>query len=526
MTGVQTCALPIFDKVGCKVKKIIDLGFSGISALKEHRNNTCELYAVTIQTLSARSGFDLITDMFKQGQWMIVIDEYHHYGIDAVWGKKVMSLNSAYRLTMSATPDRKEDDSAFGKPDIAIRYEKAVDEKAVKPLMGHSYNYRVDAINAEGDIVSYTTAELKEDFGEGEKMEKIRIERKMRWSPKYVSPLVSIPIERMIRNQLKTGHRLQAVVGAMCVSHAEMVCDQIRSMFPELNVEWVGTGTNGKDPKTNSNIIKKFAPPEDKKGQHEIDVLVHVGMAGEGLDSIYVSEVIHLNKASVNNSNNQENGRASRYLKGITGNISFDSSSEYALKNYVGRSIEQAFSHDIVNPSEDSDPSTDPNDDGDDDFQLPDEPIIVLADMELLNVDSGDIKKMQQLLLSNPKINGLITEENKDTPEKIELVADLWRNMRRHEAKAFNEVSTIKQWQESVDKATGQLAHYVLRQTYGKDRSVPKSAIGDIKKLINSKKRLACGPIEPSVEVCMKHWGWLKGFEASIKANGVPSWLA
>lgn len=81
-------------------------------------------------------------------------------------------------------------------------------------------------------------------------------------------------------------------------------------MFPELSVEWVGTGSNGRSDKDNRDILRRFCPPKvdgkRRKQDIDLDVLVHVGMAGEGLDTVFVSEVIHLNPANRNNSNDQK----------------------------------------------------------------------------------------------------------------------------------------------------------------------------------------------------------------------------
>ena len=207
--------------------------------------------------------------------------------------------------------------------------------------MGHSYVYRIDAIDESGDVLSYTTTELSDMAGSDDPsaIEKLRINKKLRWSPKYVSPLVSIPVERMIQQRIETGRQLRAIVGAMCVSHAELVCAQVASMFPELTVDWVGTGIDGRTDDENEKIINRFL--KDERTDGALDILVHVGMAGEGLDSKLVSEVVHLNKAAINNSNLQENGRAARYLEAangepVVGHINFDSGSEFSAEGYVG----------------------------------------------------------------------------------------------------------------------------------------------------------------------------------------------
>ena len=115
----------------------------------------------------------------------------------------------------------------------------------------------------------------------------MRIERQMRWSPKYVSPLIYNPFDRLeaTRSHMP-GIKCQALVGAMCCSHAQMICDQIRTMYPNLAIEWVGTGPNGRADDENKAILARFCPPK-VDGQRrsmdvKLDVLVHVGMAGEG----------------------------------------------------------------------------------------------------------------------------------------------------------------------------------------------------------------------------------------------------
>lgn len=531
--------------------KIKDVSFFKTTALKDHRLNQSQVFAINIQALISNDGMDRVSALMEQGQWMVVVDEYHHYGIDATWGQRVLALNSAYRLAMSATPSRKNDDSAFGKPHITVSYKKGVDERAVKPLCGHSYTYRIEAVTGDGDVVSYTTSELKEEFGEGDELERKRIERKMRWSPRYISPLVSIPIERMINQRMHTGYRLQAVVGAMCVSHAKMVCEQVQCMFPELCVEWVGTGVDGRPDDENKRIIKRFTPPKDDDGnrfpkpaeggwwvmvngkrEQFVDVLVHCGMAGEGLDSVLVSEVVHLNLASVNNSNNQENGRAARYLPGVVGNINFDSCSEYARNRYIGAAIMDAMDDDVAKPCETCGclpcvcESRDPPEKN---CTIPEEPVIVLADMELIHVDSGspEIKRVQQMLANEPAFRGIgITRENFNQPENIALAIKFYRGIRAAESKEFNERATVEQWKDSVNSAVSQLVGMVIRKTHAAGSTVAKSLAGDKKKMINRMKAQACGPISDDVDVCKLHYKWIYSLQQSITEQGVPSWLA
>lgn len=518
--------------------KVVDISFFSANALQRHRNNEAQVYATTIQAMVTKAGMDRVGELLKTGRWMVVVDEYHHYGIDAVWGRAVLALNYEFLLAMSATPNRPNEDSAFGLPDVDILYRRAKDERAVKPLVGHSYVYRIDAVMPTGEVRSYTTSEIADELGvkdgSAEKMERMRIERKMRWSPKYVSPLVSIPIERMLRDSTATGYRLQAIIGAMCVSHAKLVCEQISAMYPELCVDWVGTGDDGRSPEQNREVLDRFCPAKDDNGnrQHTLDVLVHVGMAGEGMDSRNVSEVVHLNPASVNNTNNQENGRAARYLDGVVGNINFDSSSEYAQKGYIGDAIMDAMDMVPPRPSESGACETCGQspcacNSSLEIERLPDEPTIHIQNMEIITVDSGGVRDMAKIIARSPHFP-TYSEADLSNPESgiTQFALELYRNMRAEEARQHDEKSVVLQWRESVKNALSVVTGRVISaMKKSGDFRVEKSLAGDIKKRINGRKKVVLGEITEDVEVCRRHYQWVKALESEVIDRGVPSWL-
>lgn len=521
--------------------KVKDVAYFKAAPLKEHIKDTCQVFAINIQAMITRDGMDRVNALMEKGKWLIVADEYHHYGIEKKWGMSVCRLDHAFRLAMSATPARPDDDSAFGNPDVVVTYRQAKDEEAVKPLVGHSYTYRVDAITidpetGEPGVVSYTTSELKSELGEGDQMERRRIERKMRFSPKYISPLVSKPLERLISMRMSTGYKLQAIIGAMGVHHAEVVCDQVRSMFPELSVDWVGTKsvngsgeTFGRSPEENKKVLQKFCPPKvDGNRTPALDVLVHVGMAGEGLDSILVSEVIHLNSASINNSNNQENGRAARFLPGITGHINFDSCSGY--RDSTGDAIMDAM--DMVDPSlcdkckklpcecERKDPEYS-------DMDIPEVPHM-LVDCELIKIDSGepDVQRVMKMLAENKEFKGVgITKENILDKENVELAIEITRQMRMADAEKHNEKNQSANIGDQINYALSGIVSAVIRRVY-KGTSTPVGIAGDLKIKINKVKKMAVGQLTEDVSVRKKHYDWLYRLMEEIKTEGVPSWLA
>lgn len=505
-------------------KSVCDIRFFGVEAIAKHQKNQCQVFGITVQSLICARGMDNVSTLLGRGRWMIVVDEYHHYGIDLPFGQAVSSLSHTFLLCMSATPYRPGQDGAFGSPDVEVTYRNAVKQNAVKPLRGHSYNYKIDAITDENELITFTTEEIVAEAGSNspKSIQKMIYDRKLRWSPQYVSPLVSNPLSRMIAERVKSGYRLQAIVGAMCVSHAEMVCEQIRSAFPDLMCEWVGTGDDGKPTEENRKLLKRFAPTDG--AEHTIDVLVHVGMAGEGLDTVHVSEVIHLNAASVNNTNNQENGRASRYLAGITGNINFDAGSGYAANKYVGSSIMDAMD-DLPASSVEADEPRDKND-SEDVWELPLQPTIRIVNAECTSIDSGDIevKHMANQLFNLVEEFTMLDLED-ESSELWKFAIEGVRKMRSQDAAVHNERSVILQWEEAVKNATSTVTGNAIRLMSKGGIRVDKSLIGDIKKRVNSRKKRDLGTAEKTVDSLRAHYQWLTNINGRFESEGVPQWL-
>jgi hypothetical protein len=504
---------------------VCDIAFAGaVQALKQHRQGSHQVFACTIQGLSAAGTGAIVKELLNAGRWMICVDEYHHYGETKTWGKAVLALERLpqckYLLAMSATPFRPDFDSAFGEPEVAISYREAVKEKAVKPMTCHSYTYKIDAIE-DGDVVSYTTGDIVDAAGDESQEALERVFKKMRWSPKYISPLVDTPITRMLRERLATGHRLQALIGAFCCSHAQLVCEQVQAMFPELSVDWVGTGPSGRSDAENRAVLNKFCPPK-KDGRRDpkdikLDVLVHVGMAGEGLDTVYVSEVIHLNPANKNNSNDQENGRAARFLPDVMAYVNVETGSDYACEEYLGRGIEKSFDMSPAEASEDDSEPTDFDETGDWP-ELPEEPEIDIYDVTCIQINTGEVKRMEEAI---SETTGLSLEDPKVKKAAIEYYLE----MRRKEAEHFNDRSTVEQWKSAVEQALSYVSRRVISQMMPNATRVDRSLSGDIRKRINSRKKRALGPVDKDVALLKRHYNWLKQLESELIKGGIPQWL-
>jgi superfamily II DNA or RNA helicase len=519
--------------------KIIDIRFSGEASLKDHRTNAAQIYLITIQALIATKGSWIVNRLLQQGQWMICVDEHHHYGEEKTWGKTIVNLNRAFLLVMSATPHRPTADGAFGQPDVVVTYQDAYEEGAVKALSGHAYHYMLDLEDESGQLHRYTTQQLAQEAGgdDPDKIEKLRIKRKMRWTPKYVWPLISIPIDRMLQERLVSGFPLQVLITAMCVSHAEYVCNQLRDLYPELRVDWVGTGDYGRESQENKAVLEAFCPPKKegpdgkvRRPDPALDVLVHVGLAGEGLDSIYVSEVVHLTSASLCNRVNQINGRAARVLPGVRANINFDASSEFSTKGYLGAEIMKAMD-DLpaagkpLVPGEE-DPNKLPP-------EPPENPTIRIFDIEFQGIDSGDVgvQRMARVIKQDApsKFDWAAMETNKDHPDWQPII-NIYKKMREVEAEQQNEKAVTKQWMDNVQlllrSVTGLVVMIMKRNRIFVDNQTP----GLVKKRINWKKKILLGELNQDNRdpaVAKQHYDWLIRLDREIREReALPEWLA
>jgi superfamily II DNA or RNA helicase len=529
------CDAPLDDLPQANVQgplEIVDLRAVGWGAVRDHRNNARQVFVTTIQSLIQPFGHGLVVELLKTGQWMICVDEHHHYGEEKTWGQTIQSLSRSFLLVLSATPHRIDKDGAFGAPHITVTYKEARGEDAVKPLLGHAYHYELD-VEENGVIHHLTTSDLVAQAGgaDPDRIERLRIERKMRWAPKYIEPLLSVPIERMRNERIKSGCKLQVLITTMCVSHAEYVCEQVRDTYPDLRVDWVGTGDFGRDPEINKTILKKFCPGKDAEGGRpapELDVLVHVGIAGEGLDSILVSEVVHLCAAGMNNRTNQINGRAARYLPDVTGHINFDASSELAQKKYLGEAIMDAMDANLPDPKHQPD-----DDEGDDQLPPlpPDEPNIHITNLNFIGVDSGDagVQAFARFMQRDQPLRYKLDEMQRD-PEhpRWQEIIDGYRMMRQVEAEQYNDKAVLAQWNDAVNTLHTNVAAVVARLRRRDGLLVDKHVIGEIKKRINIAKKRAHGEFNSSnrhIETAKEHYQWLHGLDASLRNSGMPEWL-
>lgn len=517
--------------------KAIEVVSDPINALRKHRDGSCEVFVVTVQGLSTSAATaHAVRELCATGRWFVVVDEHHHYGEDTTWTEAVRVLPSAAMLAMSATPARMDGTDHFGEPSVAESYRGAAQAGYVKWLSLHAYEYVIDAVTVDGRAIPFTTAEIVREAGESpEEIDKYIASRKMRWSPKYISPLVTYPLDRMI-NLRTRGIRSQMLVQAMSCTHARMVYEQLRSLLPDhYSVDWVGTGPSGRSPKENADVLASFCPPKDKatgKRPWTLDVLVNVGIASEGLDTTDVTEVVFLTPANITITNLQTIGRGARLIPGLPNqqpvcHVNVDTGSQMA--KYAGQAVMDLFEMQAGEPEKCEGcgqlpcvcPGEDPK--PNDDYEpLPEKMAVMIVDVRLSDIKTGPL---WDLVLGAATVEG---RKHGAPEEMIEAAAE--RAILNHFNRSSNVSSELAQRRQNVHEAAGKIANLVIRRIAKSGVRVEKSLAGDLRRRINGEKKRRYGAVETADEQQLEqHWQFLRQLEAQIlgghELQGVPQWL-
>ena len=260
--------------------------------------------------------------------------------------------------------------------------------------------------------------------------------------------------------------------------------------------------------------------PQDVK----LDVLVHVGIAGEGLDAVFVTEVVHLNPANRTNQNNQENGRAARLLPGATWEqqtayINVDSCSEY--HDYQGRRVMDAM--DLAPPG-------DPN--GDEDprerglGELPEVPKIDILDMRNTRIDTGEVRRMATAIIKQ-NVGWTVADLDDPTHPVHAAAIHEYRRMRQEEAETLNSNAAHAQWRDAVDRAINHVVARTVRHLAQPDARIERTLVGDLKRRVSQQRYWRFKAIElSSVEDLKAQYTWLREVESEIlKTQKLPTWL-
>lgn len=493
------------------------------STFRANRKNKAQVFVTTIQHLSrclASESNTVLALMRDHGDWIVAADEYHHYAVEADWGNALVPIveQAIFTLAMSATPDRDGSPTIFGSPEpsVSVAYRDARDEGAVKYIVRRCYDYRVDYIDRHGEPVQFQTEDLRSSIRSlGLSVSEFEAKQNLRYSSKYVLPIVHEPINRLIEKRIRFSKPVQMLVRAMTCDHAAVVCEQVRAVAGDLRVDWIGTGPNGRTDFENEQIKRKFCPPKDKAGNRpapDLDVLVQVGMADEGFDSILVAEIVDLAIVTLNGAANRTKQFYKRGTRFVTDGLD--------LHINVGTDHPIAGEGDIEDWIDSCRPisAKEPIDGGErpepGDWDFPDEDWFISQE-ELTDCQLKEI-------IVDPRFQQVVKNECDFEPTD-EQVKNWFRKAMRMQAEEDQEELSLSQMRSKLDQLAGKVAYSVVKQS----GEFEKSALNDTKKRINGRMRRAFGERKAMLkDELMQAFNWLKGVHESVQDGDCPVWLS
>lgn len=292
-------------------------------ALILHNENKCEVFVVSYQKAAA-DGSGWIKELMATGNWMVVLDEFHHLAEDQVWGKAakkaIDSADCRISLLMSATPIRTDgqytigggfeqagEDSVELNPDVLITIIDGIEEQAIRRPVGRIQHYYVDVLPEGADApIRLTTEQLRKE--KVTNFDAYEARRRLRYVGKYLSTMLLEAVECLHAKNLEHPGQHQMLVFAMTCNHAKFIAAELNAMCGEGFADWVGVndGFGFTRPEALNTAIM------DRYDNNELPCLVQVDKAGEGFDHVRSSVLVFLNLISSLTKIPQQAGRGFR----------------------------------------------------------------------------------------------------------------------------------------------------------------------------------------------------------------------
>lgn len=228
---------------------------------------------LNIHKLSTKSRNSLLNRVEKDHFDMIIIDEAHHSPAQT-WKKALQYFNNAKVLKVTGTPFRHDRKIIEGKEVINYRFGKAMHDGIVKTLKSFELKPEKLYLTIENDDSrKYTIQELEEENIKS----KNYIQRSVAYSEECNQQIIDSSLYEL--NKRKNSSTIPHKIIAVCCSipHAE-------------NVKKLYEKSGARAALVHSKQDKKITIEELRKVEsHQIDVLIHVAMLGEGYDHQYLS---------------------------------------------------------------------------------------------------------------------------------------------------------------------------------------------------------------------------------------------
>lgn len=336
--------------------------------------------------------------------------------------------------------------------------------------------------------------------------------------------------------------RPQMIIAAMSCEHARSVCQMLRNLpiCDNLRIDWVGTGPFGRKQSENDEVMRQFCPPKDGNGERpepQLDILVQVDYAGEGVDSKNVCEIVILRRAKMSARLLQLIGRSSRVhgqFKEAVATVNVDTLSPLRLwKEHGKESYEFENAYDFELNGEPN-PSV-ADDELDDDYPVT--PVLPdistnLHDIELIDIDDGTLEEGKRAVRDALVASGYTTIKGNDlsSPEAEDEIQRIAIETIRRERREANERIDLQTRTERVkqhyERGLSSFVYFLSERMVARGVSKDKGLMGDIKMRANSEMKRRFGPIRMDIETLTLRYNWMRDVELGIEATGkLPLWL-
>lgn len=486
--------------------------------LRAHRNNLCEVYVTTVQSITANQGFYL--DLMSSGRWCVFGDEYQKLNKEdgAKWGKAVDDLPCSVMLGLTATPvrtDKKQTVFSNKDPDVIVTFEEAYQQEAIRGVVAHIEHYFVD-IETDGGVERVTT----------ENIDNYDLSKELRFTSKYQASIFASAYSCLAQKNLKHHAQHQMLVFAMTVSHAKSISETLNAMFGAGFSNWVGVGDNGRPDKENKDILKKYK-------ENRLPCLVQVDIAGEGFDNPRSSVLVFLHllrKATVKAI--QQAGRGVRRNYGIR-LFKDDVCDIFASPDTEMSELAVELARrtlDSTNVGAEKSSGTSGVDGIDGSGRLP--PIYGIPPFDSQIADLEFDRSEVVSKISQAEIDGFRSRVEKEEGDASRFITDdrLRQILADHlmeQVKRANAIGGQHDCAEiKVAEAEKILAGNALRQRFG--HSIPKTAWGDAYKAIRRawKKHANMGHSDMLEDDFRRKHAWLVSINENLsQTREVPVWL-
>lgn len=499
--------------------------------IKQSIRNKSDIFVAGIGSIVANPGY--YTDLMEKGRWLVVADEFHHYGESNTWGKAVLGLSREVILGMSATPFRGDKtQTIFGDDefDVRVTLAEASREKAIRPVKAEIHDYYVTWSSIDNpDPQNSKMSELSIDWGSD--ISEFELKKGVRYHDKYVSDIFGRVLTAWLEYEEKFPQQNQILVFAMSCAHAELITKVINDltmyMVDYKFADWIGVGegkTQKRSDKENQQILDAFQ-------RNELKCLVQVNKAGEGFNNKRCSIGLFLDLIGDTPQKRQHIGRFMRVNPDAPGQsslifISEDSPCRSLLENM----------RDELNQGLDSNESSGSGGSQGRQLTIPDIYIIDTSYHSSRSVYpfgseqalQAKIEQYDEKMKSGPAAEAYLSM---DEGQRIALVKEgliqLWEDEQMAKNPPLTSEQRRKQITTKISYNLTTLVKHVARIRYG--RSMPKSVDGDLYRLVNSQwKKINGGEGHSSMgeEELLRKNKWLQELAEQINKHGIPTWLS